>query len=368
MDINKGKGKKDTPWARIVSFLVVFALLSSLAIVMKGSFFGYKVETKEQAEKEAVENTAVRISEDGELVVNTTELGKDVSGYAGPVPVEIYIRDNRIDSVRPLENSETPGFFNRVLKGGLTEAWNGKTLEEAAEIHPDAVSGATFSSKALIANVEAGIAKAAHAASQAKSGKMDFTFAQVVALIVLLCAVIIPFFYKKRPYRIIQQLLNVGVLGFWTGTFVDYTLMVNFFAHGWTTSAAALIGVILLVVAIIYPLFGQGKYYCAWVCPLGSLQELAGDCNKKKLKMSPKSIKLLQQFRVVLWVVLMCLLWAGWGAAWMDYELFTGFIVESAAWSVIGVGIAFILLSFFIPRPFCRFVCPTGTIISLSVK
>lgn len=365
MDNKKGKGNLNTPWTRIVSFVVVFALLSSLAIVMKGSLFGVGMESQEQVDEVAAENNAVRHSDNGEMVVNTSELCKDVSGYAGPVPVEIYIRDNRIDSVRALANSETPGFFSRVLEAGVTEAWNGKTLEEAAGIHPDAVSGATFSSKALIANVEAGIAKASHAASQAQPGKMDFTLAQIAALIVLLCAAVIPFFYKKRTYRIIQQLLNVGVLGFWTGTFVDYTLMVNFFANGWTTSAAALIAVVLLVVAIVYPLFGHRNHYCTWVCPLGALQELAGDCNKKKLKMSQGLVKRLQDFRVILWVVLMCLLWAGLGAAWIDYELFTGFIVESAAWSVIGVGIAFILLSFFIPRPFCRFVCPTGTIIRL---
>ena len=69
-----------------------------------------------------------------------------------------------------------------------------------------------------------------------------------------------------------------------------------------------------------------------------------------------------------LWLVLLCLLWAGWGASWIDYEIFTAFIVNSASWAVIGTGIGFVLLSVFIPRPFCRFVCPTGSILKLQIS
>ena len=36
----------------------------------------------------------MRKEKDGTYVVNTTTLAKDVEGYAGPTPVEVYIKKN----------------------------------------------------------------------------------------------------------------------------------------------------------------------------------------------------------------------------------------------------------------------------------
>jgi uncharacterized protein with FMN-binding domain len=40
---------------------------------------------------------------------------------------------------------------------GLSKAWNGVPADEAVKLEVDAVSGATFSSDAIISNVRAGI-------------------------------------------------------------------------------------------------------------------------------------------------------------------------------------------------------------------
>lgn len=94
------------------------------------------------------------------MVVNTTDLCKDVSGFAGPVPVNIYITGGVIDSIRPLPNGETPRFFMRVEQSGLLKSYEGKTLQQAAKMTPDAVSGATYSSTAIITNIKKGVDKA----------------------------------------------------------------------------------------------------------------------------------------------------------------------------------------------------------------
>ncbi len=51
---------------------------------------------------------------DGTYVVNTTTIAKDVNGYNGATPVEIYIKNDVITKVVPLKNEETPRFFDRV--------------------------------------------------------------------------------------------------------------------------------------------------------------------------------------------------------------------------------------------------------------
>lgn len=95
------------------------------------------------------------------FVVNTEKLGKDVLGYAGPTPVEITVVDGKIDKIVALPNTETPSFFQRVQDSPIFTALKGKTVKEASEVKLDAVSGATYSSKAVIENIRLGLQEAA---------------------------------------------------------------------------------------------------------------------------------------------------------------------------------------------------------------
>ncbi len=350
--------------ARVVAFVTVFCLVASLAIIHNGTLFGKDAGSFFSTGTSASggdNDTVSAISQNGaHEIINTTELGKDISGYAGPVPLEIYVTDGIIDSVVALDNSESPEFFDRLVSAGLTRAWDGKTLQQAATMDVDAVTGATYSSNAFIANVRAG-ASFAQGSKPAKAAHTSYV--AIAALIVILIGAIVPLFIKKPVYRIIQQLLNVAVLGFWAGTFIDYAMMLNFFSGAPRMTLSFFTTLILLITGLIYPLFNKHNYYCNWICPYGSLQELASKLCNHKWKISPKFIKTLDNFRQLLWVVLLGLLFSGWAASWIDYEIFTAFIVESASWIILAVGGLFVVLSLFINRPFCRFVCPTGSLL-----
>ncbi len=224
----------------------------------------------------------------------------------------------------------------------------------------DGVTGAIDSSNAFIANVRAG---AAYAKGENAAASGPISIASIAALIVIVAGAILPLFIKKPGYRIVQQLANVAVLGFWAGTFIDYAMMLNFFSGAPRLTLSFIVTLVLLIVGLVYPLFNKPNFYCTWICPFGSLQELAGKVCKKKWKMSPKLVKGLDNFRQALWVVLLALLYIGWGTTWIDNEIFTGFIVESASWVIMTVGALFVILSLFITRPFCRFVCPTGSLL-----
>lgn len=349
--------KQTPPYLRIIVIAVVFCIPLTLALVLHGTLFGL---TPGAQKSDAV--TAESVVRGDSQIINTSVIGEDITGYAGPVPVEIYLTKGVIDSVKPLPNSESPRFFSKLEKTGLMKAWDGKTLEEAASMEVDGVSGATYSSKALIGNVRAGVA---YAEGLKASSSPDFGISAVgiVALLVILAGALVPLWVHNPTYRIVQQILNVAVLGFWAGTFLDYAMMIGFFASKPHLTLAFITTVLLLIVGFIFPAFGKPGHYCAWICPFGSLQELTGKVCKKKIKMSPSLIKGLDSFRQLLWCVLLLFLYTGWAAGWIDYEVFTAFIVTSASWIVIAVGGAFIVLSLFINRPFCRFVCPTGTLL-----
>ena len=94
--------------------------------------------------------------EDGMTVVNTTELGKDVVGYVATTPLKIYIQKNKVVKIEALKNQETPKYFIKVKKQ-LLDKWNDKKVSEAAKMKVDGVTGATFSSDAVIKNVQLGL-------------------------------------------------------------------------------------------------------------------------------------------------------------------------------------------------------------------
>ena len=83
-----------------------------------------------------------------------------VRGFNGPTPLLIALdADGRIKNIVLLENQETPNFAKRVVEGGLYEAWNGLTVDEALGKDVDAISGATYTSngvkKSLVARLKA---------------------------------------------------------------------------------------------------------------------------------------------------------------------------------------------------------------------
>lgn len=94
--------------------------------------------------------------ENGVIVINTTTLGKNVQGYIGTTPLKIYIEKNKVVKIEALKNEETPKYFLKVKKT-LLEKWNGLKVKDAQKLKVDAVTGATYSSDAVIENVKLGL-------------------------------------------------------------------------------------------------------------------------------------------------------------------------------------------------------------------
>lgn len=101
----------------------------------------------------APQGDEVMTKEDGMYVVNTTTLGKDVQGYVATTPVKVYIKKNKVEKVEFLKNQETPKYNARVKKA-LLNKWDGMKVKDAASQKVDGVTGATFTSDAIIKNVQ----------------------------------------------------------------------------------------------------------------------------------------------------------------------------------------------------------------------
>lgn len=368
------------------------------------------------------------------FTVNTTETCKDIRGFGGAVPVLMEVSaKGRITSLTALPNEETPGFFKRVIRAALTDTFVGMSVRQAlASDMPDAVSGATYSSKALIANMRKAFEQAqdtlasfhntasktaaatadkpakhattqqataqtssvstssadgttpqpdsasakttAHAPGQASmpdttqnngstldhKASSPWTWQLIVALCLAVAATVIPLLRNGRKLRTIILTLNVAGLGLLCGKFMSFSLMVNVMSNGiqWP---AGLLALIMLFAAFVMPLFGRPNHYCMWICPYGSAQELMGRIRKRKWRPTPRITRILTWTRRGLWALLMLLMWCGVAFVWTDYEPFALFVPSAASVAVIVIASAFLILSIFVHRPYCSWICPTGT-------
>mgnify|MGYP002527039297 CR=1 FL=1 len=94
--------------------------------------------------------------ENGVYIINTTELGKDIEGYNGPTPMKVYISKNKVEKIEFMKSMESPKYYAKVKKA-LQDKWNGLKVKYAKTQKVDIVTGATFSSEAVIKNVQLAI-------------------------------------------------------------------------------------------------------------------------------------------------------------------------------------------------------------------
>lgn len=83
-------------------------------------------------------------------VLFSSPYSDNIKGFNGPTPLLIALdAEGRIKNVVLLENQETPWYAQHVKNGGLYEAWNGLTPNEAIGKEVDAISGATYTSNGV---------------------------------------------------------------------------------------------------------------------------------------------------------------------------------------------------------------------------
>ncbi|MDE7388681.1 MAG: FMN-binding protein, partial [Muribaculaceae bacterium] len=300
----------------IFSLTVCVLLMCAAALGVNRTLFGVSFTEKSDSAETTHESTdTISFTDNGTAVIHTAPLCNAV-GYAGTVPLEIRVHEGRISAIEALPNRETPSFFRR--SSAMFDHWIGLTPEEAATLQVDAVSGATYSSAAIAANMAAGLEYYLDL-PQTSTAKTSLPWRMWIALAVTLAACVVPLMVRNRIYRRVQLVANVVVLGFWCGQFLDYSLMIRYLSDG-ISLPAGLVAVVMLTAAFIYPLFGRRQHYCNNICPLGSAQILVAEICRFKVRIGPRTLRWLDRARKVLWVVLMLSLWADVMTEWMDLE------------------------------------------------
>jgi ferredoxin-type protein NapH len=109
--------------------------------------------------------------------------------------------------------------------------------------------------------------------------------------------------------------------------------------------------------------FVFGRLFCGYICPIGALQELFYLIPIKKLKIKNKKIPMI--FRAVFFIALVIsgLFFSIGLLKYTGVSDFFNLNVSSIFFFVFPV---LLVISIFVYRPFCRFLCPYGVFLSLA--
>jgi polyferredoxin len=108
-----------------------------------------------------------------------------------------------------------------------------------------------------------------------------------------------------------------------------------------------------------------GNFFCAWVCPFGSLQEVMSAIGrklvKKKYKMPRNIQKYLQYLRYLLFAILLTGILDFVLVPLNGYGSFMGIVLkrttEAASVLAFGIMLFYLILSLFFERAFCNYLC-----------
>lgn len=160
--------------------------------------------------------------------------------------------------------------------------------------------------------------------------------------ILLLFSLIYFGFYREGCVCSVGSIQNVTFAIFNNGYVVPFTVILFF------------------LLPLVFTLF-YGRTFCSSVCPLGAIQEVV---NFKHTKL-PVWLSTILSVLPYLYLGL-ALLFAANGAGFIicQYDPFIGFFRFGATFNMLIFGFALLLLGTVVARPYCRFLCPYGVVLS----
>ena len=303
-------------------------------------------------------------------IVNTSPFSDEIYGYNSTTPLTIFLDENdRISEVEICENRETRGYLNKVINSGYLDLWDGLTPKEAATHNVDAVSGCTFTSIAVAQSLQIRMQDLSK-----EKGKITIDsklLARQICIVLVTILSAICFFNpnKTKILRYVTLLLSIAILGFWTNSLLSLALFYNWMTNG-ISLAIQLPLLIIAVLAILLPLFTKKSFYCQYLCPFGAAQEFVGVIGQKakgnRQKTSSVKSKVFNffvVFRKVILLVLLLIVALGVGLDLSVVEPFPIFNYQSIGFGVAIFAAVIIVASVFIKKPWCNYLCPTGTLL-----
>ena len=295
----------------------------------------------------------------------------EIKGYGGNVPVIIIAdMDETIVGLGLMKNRETPSWISGLNNVKFFDSWDGKKIEEIKDHKVDVITGATYTTRAVIDMIKKRISifsgQTEYVSGEKKNTEIRFLEhnVSIVLYLILLLSIVAIFVKKLNKYKYILQFLSIIFFGVITGNSISMYFLESFSIYG-ISIFTTYISLTMLGLAILIPLVFNRHLHCHYICPFGNVQTLLGKLPIKKIKLSGKIIKTLRRIRLLIFVSIIIIVSTTLKINLSEIEPFTIFLFSSATLTTIIASAAIFVTSLFIKTPWCLYLCPTGQFFDL---
>ena len=171
---------------------------------------------------------------------------------------------------------------------------------------------------------------------------------------------------RSRSAMLALSVVSLAYFGFWRRGCVCPVGSIQDFSLAMADPSFALPAVVVFYFAapLIFALF-FGRVFCAGVCPLGAIQDLVLLRPVKVPRWLAGAMEMIPFFHLGLAVAVSA---ASGVFLTCRFDPFVGFFrLSGPAYMLIG-GALLLVISAFVARPYCRFLCPYGALLNLCSR
>ena len=310
------------------------------------------------------------------LVGRSSPHADQIIGYQGPVDSLLVMESNGTLKAMTIRSSFENQPYADYPKDDayFASLFTGRSIPQLADMNlteeeVEGVSGATMTSMAMAE----GIVKTAVSWEQertrvlnAEQSSINWKARDYGSLAVLLFAGFVGFSKrgKTKFFRICLQVLLVGYLGLMNGDILSQALFAGWAQSGVPWERAPILALLSLA-ALLVPMATGKAFYCHQLCPHGAAQQWMRKFRKKPIRL-PKGLDgILKYVPVGLLVLVVFLAFTTSAHTVAILEPFDAYVWEVAGGVTIAIALISLVASAFVPMAYCRYGCPTGTVLKL---
>jgi NosR/NirI family transcriptional regulator, nitrous oxide reductase regulator len=305
-------------------------------------------------------------------VLRTSPAADNTLGYQGPTDALLgFDTHGTVVGLAIAKSYDNEPYVRYVRDDdGFRTLFAGKTLDtlagfDAKEV--EGVTGATMTSQAVAKGVVIAASRKQAAEPEpppaAESWWSRIAVADVGSALVILGGIAMAFTNLRGIgwLRVAYQLVVFVFLGLTNGVLLSQAQLVGWAQAGVPHGAGALI--FLTIAAILLPITTRRNVYCTHLCPHGALQQLTLRYARPRVLVPPRLRRVLGAIPAVLLVVVLVVAMTHLPVSLVGLEPFDAYVVGVAGGATLTIAIVGAIASLFVPMAYCRYGCPTGSLL-----
>ncbi len=305
-------------------------------------------------------------------VVRTQPQCRDITGYSGVTDALIVLDPNwKILGLKVHASEDTKEHVHDVVVDRrFLKKWNRLSWDAAAELDLkeagiEGVSGATMTSMAIARSVKARLQLSRDEIAPRPGWHWAWRDWGMLGVLGAAAGMAFgPVSWRLRWRRLYQCGLIVYV-GLIAGDLLAQALLAGWARTGipWTTAPGL---VLLAAAALLVPWITRKPLYCHQICPHGAAQELMGKLRPAHwhFQLPDGAVRGLEYLPPALLCLVVLVTMMAVPLDLAGIEPFDAYLVRSAGIATVAIAVVGLLASFFVPQAYCRFGCPTGTLLN----